>query len=196
MPDGSVLLVDNVWYITKNIDMYMQICMHIYYCYIPYMNVLHYLVVIPGSSPSAATSRVKSAWHPSAGWTAWLATFLACLALWKSRTLCFSFTLTRCHMTIPMRSVCLCQYLKISWELNRIFFNCPLYDCLLRIYDISACVSFWDAFFFFTLGPGGSSGCCASVVNSQDAFYQLYLYTLQVRWNGGKPDDLWHWNFQ
>lgn len=46
MPDGSVLLVDNVWYITKNIDMYMQICMHIYYCYIPYMNVLRHLVVI------------------------------------------------------------------------------------------------------------------------------------------------------
>lgn len=151
----------------------------------------------PGSSPSAATSRVKSAWHPSAGWTAWLATFLACLALWKSRTLCFSFTLTRCHMTIPMRSVCLCQYLKISWNFQIEFFL--IASCMTAYYGYMTSVSvsvFEMHFFFFTLGPGGSSGCCASVVNSQDAFYQLYLHTLQVRWNRGKPDDLWHWNFQ
>lgn len=164
------------------------------------LHSLYELVTLPdgysGSSSSAATSLVKWAWHPFAGWTAWLATFLACLALWRSRTLCFSFTLMRCNMTIPMRSVCPCHYPKLSLELNRKLLL-PLVWTLIMVGIWHHCLcQLLRCIFFYYLGTGGSSGCCASVVNSQDAFYQLYLYTLQVRWRRAKPDDLWHWDFQ
>lgn len=54
-------------------------------------------------SLSTVTSQVRSAWGPSAGWTAWLDDFLACSVLWRSMTSCSSSTSVTFLKMTPMR---------------------------------------------------------------------------------------------
>lgn len=124
------------------------ICKHLcIFCYCFYIVALPSYIIWPcnitfhpGSSSSAATSQVKLAWHPTVGWTAWLAIFPQCSALWRSRILCFSFTLMRCHRMIPMRSVCSCHY--SQQEFNRILYCMYSYGvvCHLHVSVFEMCV--------------------------------------------------------
>lgn len=119
MPDGSVLLVDNVWCVTDFVVMHFVYLNHVT-LFLPFTSVLlpflsccfcntSFLFCLYEHRSccflplSTAISQVRSAWGLSAGWTAWPAAFPTCSVLWRSMTSCSSFTSTTSLKMTPMR---------------------------------------------------------------------------------------------
>lgn len=153
MPDGSVLLVDNVWYMSKT-----HLCIFI-------LVTLYEARTLPW------------AWHSS-----WFLSFCSHQSGEVGMASFCRVDSLASHLP-SMLSTLEEQDFLFQLHLNEIP-NDDSNEVLIMLLSHQHVAVFWRVVFIFILGSGGSLDCCASVVNSQDAFYQLYLYTLQVRSKG------------
>lgn len=209
MPDGSVLLVDNVWCVT---DFVVSYDAHLAFC----MFKLCYAIV-----SVCLSCFCRSVWsccfrntcflfclcehcvhaalclrpQPSVGW-GWHGVFLqGGQPGWppSQHAQCFGgawLLVPASPQRHPSRW--------LQWGLGASDF------CFTRGVTVGIMMSVWmgvpplwcechyaASVWFWLPGTGGSPGCCAAVVDSQNAFHQLHLHTLQVRKRRGWRSSLW-----